>query len=214
VARNRKRAKERRARRPQPVASRARERNNAPPSPLEHAAPDAEIAEQAELPPGLTEQELDDLEGERVQEDDARPHAFGGGRIPGVTSEPITEIQGDADEVEGDAGEVEAHAAGIDPDVAEFQAQERDEQVPAAGAREVALSATGAGAARAVPHNRLINFLIGSWHELQRVQWPDRQQVIQATGVVIGFVIVAGVFLGVADWASGHLVSLIVNGHW
>ena len=47
---------------------------------------------------------------------------------------------------------------------------------------------------------RLIGFLQGSWRELQRVQWPDRRQVFQATGVVIGFVIVAAVFLGVADW--------------
>ena len=49
---------------------------------------------------------------------------------------------------------------------------------------------------------RLIGFLQGSWRELQRVQWPDRRQVMQATGVVIGFVIVAAVFLGVADWVS------------
>jgi preprotein translocase SecE subunit len=214
VARNRKRAKERRARRPQPVTTRARDRNTGAPSPLEHAAPDAEIAEQAELPPGLTEQELDELEGERVQKDDAQPHAFGGGRIPGVTSEPITEVEADAGEVEADASEVEAHAAGIDPDVAEFQAEEDDRPAPAAGAGAVAVSSTAAAQPRAVPGNRLINFLQGSWRELQRVQWPDRPQVIQATGVVIGFVIVAGVFLGVADWASGHLVSLIVNGHW
>ena len=46
---------------------------------------------------------------------------------------------------------------------------------------------------------RFVGFLRGSWAELQRVQWPDRRQVMQATGVVIGFVIVAGVFLGVAD---------------
>jgi preprotein translocase SecE subunit len=58
---------------------------------------------------------------------------------------------------------------------------------------------------------RLIGFLQGSWRELQRVQWPDRRQVMQATGVVIGFVIVAAVFLGVADWASGKLVTFILK---
>src|SRR5438105_7623553 len=51
MARNRKRAKERRARRPQPVGRPAREQNSGAPSPLEHATPDAELAEQAELPP-------------------------------------------------------------------------------------------------------------------------------------------------------------------
>ncbi len=60
---------------------------------------------------------------------------------------------------------------------------------------------------------RLINFLRGSYRELQRVQWPDRRQVFQATGVVIGFVIAAGVFLGVADVVAQKLVSLILNGH-
>ena len=59
--------------------------------------------------------------------------------------------------------------------------------------------------------NRLINFLQGSWRELQRVQWPDRRQVMQATGVVIGFVIVAGVFLGVADLLAEKLVKLILK---
>jgi preprotein translocase subunit SecE len=58
---------------------------------------------------------------------------------------------------------------------------------------------------------RLVHFLQGSWRELQRVQWPDRRQVMQATGVVIGFVIVAGVFLGMADWAAQKIVNLILK---
>jgi preprotein translocase SecE subunit len=58
---------------------------------------------------------------------------------------------------------------------------------------------------------RLIGFLQGSWRELQRVQWPDRRQVMQATGVVIGFVIVAAVFLGASDWVSGKLVTFILK---
>ncbi len=66
-------------------------------------------------------------------------------------------------------------------------------------------------ASRAIPGNRLVTFLQGSWRELQRVQWPDRRQVMQATGVVIGFVIVAGVFLGVADFLAGKLVNLILK---
>jgi preprotein translocase SecE subunit len=58
---------------------------------------------------------------------------------------------------------------------------------------------------------RLVHFLQGSWRELQRVQWPDRRQVMQATGVVIGFVIVAGLFLGAADWVAQRLVNLILK---
>ncbi len=61
------------------------------------------------------------------------------------------------------------------------------------------------------PIPRLVAFLQGSWRELQRVQWPDRRQVMQATGVVIGFVIVAGVFLGVADFVAGKVVTFILK---
>jgi preprotein translocase subunit SecE len=37
---------------------------------------------------------------------------------------------------------------------------------------------------------------------------------MQATGVVIGFVIVAGVFLGLADALSTHVMNYVLNGHW
>ena len=58
--------------------------------------------------------------------------------------------------------------------------------------------------------NRIFNFLRASWAELQRVQWPDRQQVAQATGVVLGFVVVTGIFLGIADYLAGKLINFII----
>ncbi len=61
------------------------------------------------------------------------------------------------------------------------------------------------------PAVRLVHFLQGSWRELHRVQWPDRPQVVQATGVVIGFVIVAGVFLAGGDWVAQHFVNFILK---
>ena len=64
---------------------------------------------------------------------------------------------------------------------------------------------------RVSPPARLFHFLQGSWRELQRVQWPDRRQVMQATGVVVGFVIVAGAFLGVADYLSTKLINFILG---
>jgi preprotein translocase subunit SecE len=59
-------------------------------------------------------------------------------------------------------------------------------------------------------HRRAIAFLRASWAELQRVQWPDRRQVTQATTVVLGFVAVAGVYLGAADWAAQKIVNFIL----
>jgi preprotein translocase SecE subunit len=54
-------------------------------------------------------------------------------------------------------------------------------------------------------------FLRASWAELQRMQWPDRQQTSQATAVVLGFVVVAGVYLGAADWVAQKVVNFIIE---
>jgi preprotein translocase SecE subunit len=81
-------------------------------------------------------------------------------------------------------------------------------RAPAGGA-VVARPATGAPIRVRGPR-RVVAFLRASWAELQRVQWPDRRQVAQATGVVLGFVIVAGVYLGVADWAAQKIVNAIL----
>jgi preprotein translocase SecE subunit len=56
----------------------------------------------------------------------------------------------------------------------------------------------------------VVGFLRASWAELQRVQWPDRQQVAQATAVVLGFVIVAGAFLALADLVASKIVNAIL----
>ena len=83
------------------------------------------------------------------------------------------------------------------------------------GGGELAAPRGGRGAAVAEREpntiTRLIGFLQGSWRELQRVQWPDRRQVMQATGVVIGFVIIAAVFLGVSDWVSQKIVTFVLK---
>jgi preprotein translocase SecE subunit len=59
--------------------------------------------------------------------------------------------------------------------------------------------------------NRAIGFIRASWAELQRVQWPDRRQVTQATAVVLGFVAVAGAYLGLADFVAKEFVELILG---
>ncbi len=75
------------------------------------------------------------------------------------------------------------------------------------------LTSSGGAVAERGPSTiaRLIGFLQGSWRELHRVQWPDRRQVMQATGVVIGFVIIAAVFLGASDWVSNKIVTFVLK---
>jgi preprotein translocase SecE subunit len=57
---------------------------------------------------------------------------------------------------------------------------------------------------------RAVAFLRASWAELQRVQWPNRAQVTQATAVVLGFVAIAGVYFGVADYVAKEIVEAIL----
>jgi len=57
--------------------------------------------------------------------------------------------------------------------------------------------------------NRALAFLRASWAELQRVQWPDRRQVAQATAVVLGFVAIAGLYLGLADFVANEVIEAV-----
>jgi len=57
---------------------------------------------------------------------------------------------------------------------------------------------------------RFANFIRACWAELQRVQWPNRKQVGQATAVVLGFVVIAGAFLGLTDVVAQRIVNLIL----
>ena len=54
------------------------------------------------------------------------------------------------------------------------------------------------------------DFLRASWAELRRVQWPDRRQVGQGTAVVLGFVIVAGAYLGLLDAIWNPVIQKIL----
>jgi preprotein translocase SecE subunit len=57
---------------------------------------------------------------------------------------------------------------------------------------------------------RVIVFLGHVWDELRRVQWPDRRQVGQATAVVLGFIVIAGGYLGLLDALWKPLIDAIL----
>ena len=68
-----------------------------------------------------------------------------------------------------------------------------------------------ARAAEAHKHRpRVIQFLIAVWAELQRVQWPNRQALVTLTGVVLGFVLIAGGYLGLLDAIFSKLIQAIL----
>jgi preprotein translocase subunit SecE len=199
VARNRKRAKERRARRPQPVGTGRPEQDEAAPAPIRHAAPDVELAE-AQMAVGRPELAEENEADEQEFELEAEEAAQADQAATASEGHDDDEARDDDEDDEGRDGAGRANGVALAG------------EAPVTSAGELAPTHGPAAPAERRHHgNRLINFLIGSWRELQRVQWPDRRQVIQATGVVIGFVIVAGVFLGVADTLAAKLMNYILN---
>jgi preprotein translocase SecE subunit len=57
---------------------------------------------------------------------------------------------------------------------------------------------------------RVVQFLVAVWAELQRVQWPNRQAMVTLTGVVLGFVLIAGGYLGLLDAVFSKLIQAIL----
>jgi preprotein translocase SecE subunit len=56
----------------------------------------------------------------------------------------------------------------------------------------------------------VLGFLASCWAELKRVQWPDRDTLVQASAVTIIFVAVAAAYLGALDAAFNQLIKLII----
>jgi preprotein translocase SecE subunit len=56
----------------------------------------------------------------------------------------------------------------------------------------------------------VIGFLVSCWAELKKVQWPDRDTLVQATAVTIIFVAVAATYLGLLDFVFNELVKQIL----
>jgi preprotein translocase subunit SecE len=153
VARDRQRAKRRRA-----------ERRSGAPNPLDHASADADearLAEAGAVPP------------------DADPDELGAGVYPDELVDDDDRRERAPDAVEGDAvsrHELEREAAGVP--------RRR--------------------------RGRFIAFLGHCVDELRRVQWPNRRQVGQATAVVLGFVVIAGGYLGLLDQVWQPLIEAIL----
>ena len=125
-------------------------------------------------------------------------------------------VPGDLDHASGQVDEFEAGIVSrADGEIADPATQaDLTRQAEAAAPAGVALDPAPAETAPAEKKKRAIarfpGFVRASWSELQRVQWPDRRQVGQATAVVLGFVVIAGAYLGLADAVAKRFVDLIL----
>ena len=57
----------------------------------------------------------------------------------------------------------------------------------------------------------VLSFFSSVRKELQKVQWPDRDTLVQASAVTILFVAVAAAYLGVLDAIFSRLVDLLIT---
>jgi preprotein translocase SecE subunit len=121
----------------------------------------------------------------------------------GAAPDPLAHSSADVDEAR-------LAEAGIDPpDVGEElhapdEVEDRPEAVAAGVRGETALER---------PRRRrggVLGFLGACIDELRRVQWPDRRQVAQGTAVVLGFVVIAGGYLGLLDAIWKPLIQAIL----
>jgi preprotein translocase SecE subunit len=56
----------------------------------------------------------------------------------------------------------------------------------------------------------VIGFIVSCWAELKRVQWPDRDTLVQASAVTIVFVAIAAAYLGALDAAFNWMIKQIL----
>jgi preprotein translocase SecE subunit len=188
VARDRKRAKQRRERQARAAGPQARSAERRAEHQHDHE------------PPELASGEVDLADAQLAL---GRPELVDESTtVPDVVDDPA-ELPELAEEAEFEQLEDD-----VDATEADFEAGRNGHD------GEAAIAAPKPRAARRAQRreegNRFATFLRGSWRELERVQWPDRQQVGQATAVVIGFVIIAGAFLGLMDFLAGKIVDLLV----
>ena len=55
------------------------------------------------------------------------------------------------------------------------------------------------------------NFVQESWAELQRVTWPDYEQLKNATLVIIAFSVMVALVIWIMDFASRSVINMILR---
>jgi preprotein translocase subunit SecE len=56
----------------------------------------------------------------------------------------------------------------------------------------------------------IVGFIVSCWAELKRVQWPDRETLIQASAITLIFIAIMAAYLGVLDAIFNWLVQRIL----
>lgn len=134
--------------------------------------------------------------------------------------------------VSGEVAEVEAIEAGIAAGASESQLETPDAPKPSRSERRAEAKAAKESEKRKREEQKrrereqlakkqkkasaerqrggVIGFLLSCWAELKKVQWPDRDTLIQASAVTILFVALAAAYLGALDTVFNFLIKRIL----
>ena len=130
-------------------------------------------------------------------------------RQPGAGGPPARSRPRDVDPVTPEPTEADFDDAFADDNVEEAPGVEAEAE--AARPTDPAVLEERAEARRPRrKRGKIITFLGHVVDELRRVQWPDRRQTGQGTAVTLGFVVVAGGFLGLMDALWKPLVDWLI----
>ena len=151
--------------------------------------------------------------GEHTVEPEVRDEIEGrGSPVPGVVPAPVqpeTEAPAPAPS-RADVGRPEdgATAAPAEPRESRRDRRQREkEERRKARAKELQRGQAEKAERRRGP---ILGFLLSCWAELKRVQWPDRDTLVQASAVTFIFVAIMAAYLGALDAAFNWFVKQLL----
>jgi preprotein translocase SecE subunit len=148
--------------------------------------------------------------GEHTVDPEVTEEVQGGGSpVPGVVPAPVqpeTEIEAPAPS-RADVGRTEDGTAAEPKESRRDRRQREKEDRRKARAKELQKGQSEKAEKRRGP---VLGFLLSCWAELKRVQWPDRDTLVQASAVTFIFVAVMAAYLGALDAAFNWFVKQLL----
>jgi preprotein translocase SecE subunit len=132
-----------------------------------------------------------------------------GSPVPGVVPAPVqpeSEVEAPAPS-RADVGRTEDGVAAEPKESRRDRRQREKEERRKARAKELQKGQAEKAEKRRGP---VIGFLLSCWAELKRVQWPDRDTLVQASAVTFIFVAVMAAYLGALDAAFNWFVKQLL----
>jgi preprotein translocase SecE subunit len=149
--------------------------------------------------------------GEHTVDPEARDEVEGrGSPVPGIVPAPVqpeTEVEAPAPS-RADVGRPEDGAATAEPKESRRDRRQREKE----DRRKARTKGLQKGQTEKAEKRRgpVLGFLLSCWAELKRVQWPDRDTLVQASAVTFIFVAVMAAYLGALDAAFNWFIKQLL----